>query len=441
MEKRSRIIRFAVLLIALALCLAPLTPRYAQAACPDGMNAYWNMDDSSGTLLKDLYGHDATCTANCSSPAAGIVNGAQLFNSTQAIINGSDFNWGSTDSFSVEFWAKPGTTACTTGETNVILGRNGGNLNWWIGLVCNNGAENAAFYLADIAADGTPNGAFVNGTSNLQDGNWHHVVVVRDGSAGQNRIYVDGQLQGSVSATYSVGFSAEADIDLGWLNQDAGYFYDGSLDEFAVYSRALSNSEIADHYARGISHTGYCADISNTPANNPPAAAALVYPGNGDKALNTKVWITWKKTTDPENDALSYDLYISESSDFSQTAPIAIASAAKPVRYASATGLGLGALLFGTVLAGLNRRKRGALLLAAVILLASMFLISCSGGSSNSPSTPSGNQSSISGNPPAADEMGYQAELKPATTYYWKVVAKDAAGNSVPSEVRSFTTK
>ena len=56
--------------------------------------------------------------------------------------------------------------------------------------------------------------------------------------------------------------------------------YKGYLDEFAVYNRALSQAEIAAHYARtnASGSTGYCT--SGAPADTTPPIITLVSPAN-----------------------------------------------------------------------------------------------------------------------------------------------------------------
>jgi hypothetical protein len=72
---------------------------------------------------------------------------------------------------------------------------------------------------------------------------------------------VDGQVAAVPEATaYTAGFeSLTARLNMGWLeNTVPEYRYTGALDEVAIYSRALSVSEIQDHYNLG-NGVDYCA--------------------------------------------------------------------------------------------------------------------------------------------------------------------------------------
>lgn len=90
-------------------------------------------------------------------------------------------------------------------------------------------------------------------TTGLNDGEWHHVAVTFDASVGKS-IYIDGALDHSAnphggaalgtSATRFgfIGDGSEASSENGPRND---LFYDGSVDDIAMWSRALGSTEIA----------------------------------------------------------------------------------------------------------------------------------------------------------------------------------------------------
>jgi len=83
-----------------------------------------------------------------------------------------------------------------------------------------------------------------NGPVTLPFG-WHHVAIVIDSAAMQLRLYQDGTL-------VATGVTTLLPKDLGVTNQNwlgrsqwtADGFYNGSLDDFRIYNRALSEAEI-----------------------------------------------------------------------------------------------------------------------------------------------------------------------------------------------------
>ncbi len=85
--------------------------------------------------------------------------------------------------------------------------------------------------------------------SSTADTNWHHVVYVRD--SGTHKLYLDGNdmsLGGTPSST--TGASAGNPFYIGRLNNYSGYF-GGLIDEVAVYSSALSSSDVTAIYNSG----------------------------------------------------------------------------------------------------------------------------------------------------------------------------------------------
>jgi len=56
------------------------------------------------------------------------------------------------------------------------------------------------------------------GDASVVDGEWHHVVAVRDGTAEKNLLYLDGDLAAEMPYTYSLGFDANTQLNIGWLN-------------------------------------------------------------------------------------------------------------------------------------------------------------------------------------------------------------------------------
>jgi hypothetical protein len=73
---------------------------------------------------------------------------------------------------------------------------------------------------------------------------WHHIAAVRQ--AGSLRIYVDGTLRGEQSGFFSDYLTNGDDLLIG-ARMESGVLYDrlrGSIDQFELYSHALSEAEI-----------------------------------------------------------------------------------------------------------------------------------------------------------------------------------------------------
>gem|GEM_PF-2954923 len=274
----------------------------ASRGCPTGMIAYWKFDETSGQRFDDFCkgsdGNDALCTRGCPTSGTGLVGSARVFDGTKNEVDvpaDASFDWAATDSFSIELWMKAvaGSTCSGTGTSNndVFIGRDDLNsgLSWSLG--CLNSTGKAFFQLTDTSG----NSATVEG-SVINDGSWHHVVGVRDSTNGVNRLYVDGAEVGSVSKTYSAGFaSALAPVTLGWLDYawSTRYAFPGTLDEVAVFSRALTAAEVQQHRSRVLNGQGYCDNGSSstpTPTSTPstPTSAPTSTP-TSTPATSTRI--------------------------------------------------------------------------------------------------------------------------------------------------------
>jgi hypothetical protein len=75
---------------------------------------------------------------------------------------------------------------------------------------------------------------------------WHHLVAVKDGA--DMRLYVDGWLDPVTASDASI-ITADLDFTIGQLTPTSGErFFDGVIDEIALYDRALSYQEIYYHF-------------------------------------------------------------------------------------------------------------------------------------------------------------------------------------------------
>ena len=185
------------------------------------------------------------------TPTAGIVDGAQDFNGTSDRVTVEDdpsLDWASDQGITIELWAK---FTNASSRNKVMIGRDdggGGHPHWWVGIQQNTGK--AIFTLIDTNGNGTN----IVGTTPLNDDEWHYITAVKDESVDQIRLYVDGIEENSAYHDYTAGFGAATTLGIGYMAY-AGtpdYFYDGSLDEIALYGRALSDPEIQQHYTDGL---------------------------------------------------------------------------------------------------------------------------------------------------------------------------------------------
>ena len=108
---------------------------------------------------------------------------------------------------------------------------------------------------------GALNGGFFNGSSfqslgitmNPEPGRWYHVAYTFDAVALQQRLYIDGvrMVRQAIAAPLFYDTSPTL-LGRDTENSSPVYFFNGALDEAAIYNRGLSDSEIAGIYAAGV---------------------------------------------------------------------------------------------------------------------------------------------------------------------------------------------
>jgi len=257
--------------------------------CPPGIISYWKLDETSGSVYSDYIGANSATSTDIPTPVAGRVNGAQQFNGssdgiTAPGITAYDFSTGT--SFTFEAWIKHVTGSYISEE--IIVERKSSSGALAINLKFNSTA--VSFSVRNTASEIYD----VTGTTNLYDNNWHHVVGVRDANTNQLKIYVDGVLENTVSATYTAGFaSPTTEINMGWRSSTSAGFFDGIIDEVAIYDAALDAVSISQHYSNGLQNQGYCNEIQ--PINVPTNLSAVLNPSD-----TTNVILSWLNNSDNE---------------------------------------------------------------------------------------------------------------------------------------------
>ena len=97
------------------------------------------------------------------------------------------------------------------------------------------------------------------GTSNIRDGQWHHVAGIRSGN--KLYVYVDGLIETGLNQDNDGGtINSTAATFIGKtmsINDTSNARWNGLIDEVAVFSRALTADEVAAIYAAGSA--GICA--------------------------------------------------------------------------------------------------------------------------------------------------------------------------------------
>jgi hypothetical protein len=155
--------------------------------------------------------------------------------------SGSSLNF--TGDLSISFWIK--TT--DTRSSPSLAGKWGGVgfRNWTISH--NNGIVSFA-----VSSTGTTAGnGSITGNTIVNDGNWHHVLVVNDSTTTNNYIYIDGYQD----ATANVGRSIVGTATPTFIGINAvatGLRYSGDMSNFAFWNTVVTPEQVNEIYNQGV---------------------------------------------------------------------------------------------------------------------------------------------------------------------------------------------
>lgn len=216
--------------------------------------AVWHFDETSGSSFADSTSSGLTGTAS-GAPTLGeeamFRTGARLSRASSQCISTASVNLGNTFSFSG--WANVGnstTTAHTLVSNTTQAAASSGFkffINTWgtgdgaISFQTGNG-------VVELTAK-TPTGLG-------SVGSWHHYVVTVNKTMGTATIYIDGKLANSGVQAIRDDFSTEGALSLGCMANPTG-FLDGTIDEFALWTRVLTEDEVLNLYLRGANRIRY----------------------------------------------------------------------------------------------------------------------------------------------------------------------------------------
>jgi hypothetical protein len=227
---------------------------YKTAVTADTPFLYWRLNEASGAMVADSGGsaRAGTLTGTGFTRAqAGALPSETRDTSTsltQATLTANSTVAGPT-TFSVEAWVK---TTSTTGGRIIGWGDQGGSSTSTAAQI------DRQLYLAPTGkvyfGIGTLKTVIASSAA-LNNNAWHHVVGTYAAGINGMKLYVDGTLQGSATATListANGYwRAGAETMTGWTGNPDTY-YDGLLDEVAVYPTVLTATRVTAHYQAGI---------------------------------------------------------------------------------------------------------------------------------------------------------------------------------------------
>ncbi len=209
---------------------------------PTGYSGYWPLDTTSGSSAVDVSGNGNNgVVSGATWNANGRANGCLIFNGINNYVRVTNLVC---NDFSIAFWVKTSQTA-GTGQwykgAGLVDGDFPGPANDFGTALC---GGKFAFGV------GNPDTTILS-TSSIDDGAWHLCVATRQQATGAMCVYVDGNLQATGIGSRNT-LNASAQLLFGAIASGGGYF-NGSLDEVKIFSRALGSNEVAALYGNLVS--------------------------------------------------------------------------------------------------------------------------------------------------------------------------------------------
>ena len=165
------------------------------------------------------------------------------FSQSNSRLSSATFSSPNTNSITITTWFK--TSSSTLPQ---IIADGGGDLNFRLGT------SNAG-KIHQAVGNGTTwyPGAWLDSVTTLVANKWYHYAYVYDNTNHLLKVYLNGVLENSVSV--NITRSSTAGIHIGNYSGYDNSAFKGTIDDFRVYSRALSDTEIAKLAGAGISNS------------------------------------------------------------------------------------------------------------------------------------------------------------------------------------------
>ena len=217
----------------------PSAGPYDQIVLADSPVAYWRLGESGGTTAADQVGanpglYATSVTLGTAGAIAGEPNTAVRLDGTTGRVTVADspsLHLAAAGNLTIETWFK----RSRIGAWELLVDK--GWQSWGLGFNNTDYLKLSSYGFGDLARS----------NQRVTDTNWHHAVATRSGTT--SKIYLDG-----VDVTLPVSnltWSDASAIDLHIGSGNNSDYFQGDIDEVAIYDRALSQNEVAEHFQAG----------------------------------------------------------------------------------------------------------------------------------------------------------------------------------------------
>jgi hypothetical protein len=206
--------------------------------------AYYKLDESSGNAT-DSIGNIGTLTNNNTTTygAAKINNGAIFNGSNQSLSSAAISPF--TNAYTVNYWVNPDDSD-TSNQASFSIRPASGNIN----VIQVEGLSTSKLRCLMYSSNGTSYKEYRTSVA-LTAGTWNMVTLTWDGTTWT--IYTNGAADPSITKTTDNSVTLTSTSRTLRLGAESGSsnFFDGNEDEFGIWSRALSSTEVTALYNLG----------------------------------------------------------------------------------------------------------------------------------------------------------------------------------------------
>ncbi|MEM5882638.1 MAG: LamG-like jellyroll fold domain-containing protein [Candidatus Aenigmatarchaeota archaeon] len=212
----------------------PNNPYYCPEDCLLGLMGYWKFDEGYGSIATDSSGfgrngtlyNNPTWSTNCISGKCLSFDGIDDYVKIEKF---GDFSKG----FSIEFWFN--MKVKNTVQRPFLS-------NYFATCYIDPSSTSFPCFLGNGA--GWSNSIWISGWSY---NTWTHFAMTYNKSTGKWSIYRNGILVGNGSYNGRMVMTNDFFIGTGWNN-----YFNGSIDEVAIFNRELTTEEVVQHYLYGV---------------------------------------------------------------------------------------------------------------------------------------------------------------------------------------------
>jgi hypothetical protein len=194
-----------------------------------------------GSLIDESnYGNHANfCNATLTEDRFGVANSAYEFNgSSYVTVPGDEF---SSENLTVSVWFK----STSLEHSRIMALPYGASSSWSILYQHPSIAQNSLGFTNTSNSPNLWTANSAEGNLNVSDGEWHHMVAVRNASLKRIYLYIDCRLQDSVDYQGRI-YQPDNVLNIGRFDASSGHYFNGCIDDISIYNRVLNMEEVSD---------------------------------------------------------------------------------------------------------------------------------------------------------------------------------------------------